>query len=125
MYTTRPDAKAIAIGGVQDLEHEKFEEMVIAGVASDRRGSGKEPPVGLAQQAKTIVRVGFCVNPNKFTRYTRSVLCQRLGQLVNGEITSSRIDAGQEEPLPPTRRTFSKAPEGNIHFSLLRQDLDL
>ncbi|KAL6240918.1 hypothetical protein RBB50_012177 [Rhinocladiella similis] len=68
-YTARPDAKSITMGSVQDLEHEKFEEMVIAGVASDRRDPGKEPAVGWAQEAKTIVRVGFGTNPDKFIWY--------------------------------------------------------
>jgi hypothetical protein len=44
-----PDAKVITMGNIQDLEHEKFEEMVIAGVASDRRDPVKEPTAGWAR----------------------------------------------------------------------------
>ena len=104
-YSRRPDANAIIMGRAEALKEQKFEGMVIAGVASDRRDPGKEPPNGWAQQARTIVRVGFGDNPTKFIWYTRSTLGQRFGQvLVDEEIMGFSIDAGQEEPLPPTRR---------------------
>ena len=77
-YTSRRDAKAITMATAEELRNKKFEEMVIAGVASDRRDPGKEPVDGWAQQAKTIVLVGFGDNPTKFTWYTRSTLGQNL-----------------------------------------------
>ena len=106
-YYKRPDAKAITMGQAEELENEKFEEMVIAGVASDRRDPGKEPAVGWGHQAKTIVLVGFGDSPTKFTWYTRSTLGQRFGQaLIDEDITAFRLDASQGEPLPPTRKAF-------------------
>ena len=104
-YNSRSDAKTITMGKAEELENKKHEEMVMAGVASDRRDPGKEPANGWAQQAKTIVRVGFGDSPTTFTWYTRSTLGQRFGQaLIDEEIDSYRADAGQEAPLPPSRR---------------------
>ena len=104
-YNSRSDAKTITMGKAEELENKKHEEMVMAGVASDRRDPGKEPANGWTQQAKTIVRVGFGDNPATFTWYTRSTLGQRFGQaLVDEDINGYRADAGQEAPLLPTRR---------------------
>jgi hypothetical protein len=97
-YAARPDAKAIIMGKIQDLEHEKFEEMVIAGAASDIRDPAREPAVGRARRAKTIVRVGFGTIPSKFILYTRSILGQRFQALVDEEISDFRVD-GSSEPL--------------------------
>ncbi|KIW86660.1 uncharacterized protein Z519_12715 [Cladophialophora bantiana CBS 173.52] len=103
-YSSRPDAKTITRGTAKELENVRFEQMAIAGVASDRRDPKKEPAGGWAQQARTLVLAGFGDNP-KFVWYPRSTLGQRFGQaLVDEEITAFRIEAGQEEPLQPTRR---------------------
>ena len=104
-YNSRPDAKTITMGRAEELENKRYEELVMAGVASDRRDPGKEPANGWAQQAKTTVRVGFGDNPTTFTWYTRSTLGQRFGQaLVDEDINGYRADAGQEAPLPLIRR---------------------
>ena len=42
-YSGRRDAKTITMGMPEKLKNKKFEEMVIAGVASDRRDPRKEP----------------------------------------------------------------------------------
>jgi hypothetical protein len=59
----RLDAKSVTTGKIEELEDKKFDEMAIAGVASDRSDPRKEPVDGWAQQARTIVRVGFGENP--------------------------------------------------------------
>lgn len=105
--TARPGAKVILTGSVQDFGHEKFEEMVITGVASDRRDPDKEPAGGRAQEAESIVRVGSGTNADKLTWYARSTLGQRFGQApVDEEINGFRVDADQEAPLPPTRQAY-------------------
>ena len=43
VYSRRPNANTITIGTAEELKNKNFEEIVITGVASDRRDPRKEP----------------------------------------------------------------------------------
>lgn len=102
-YFKRPDAKSITTGAIKELEGKEFEDMMIAGVASDRRDPKKEPVDGWSRQPRTIVVVGFGNNPTRFAWYTRSALGTKFGQaLVDEEIDGYRTDSGEHDSLQGT-----------------------
>jgi hypothetical protein len=104
IYKTQPDAKRVIFGTWDDLKGKTLDTILVAGVASVRRNPDNKLVEGWAREARTIVLASFDEN-SKAKWYNRSMLGQEFGQAaVDEELDAYRNDAGQERPLPSTRK---------------------